>query len=508
MGDHNRTTTVQSLAVGRPDTIVQHLKRAAHRIGRRLRLVRELRDDGVDAHQMPTHRSASRSSYRGSYGGSVAYRIPGQPLSRVLGTRDAVLLGLGSILGTGVFVSLGIAAGVAGPGLILAIPIAAAVATCNGLSSAQLAASHPVSGGTYEYGYRYLNPALGFTAGWMFLCAKTASAATAALGLSGYIVDALGGTDAIWRLPVALSCVGVLTMVILSGMRTSSRLNTVVVSVTLVALGLLVVVGLVRGAGGTVRVATIFPSGGGSGAWGPIFHGAALMFVAFTGYGRIATLGEEVAEPKHTIPKAVILALLAAAGIYLAVGWIAIGTVGSARLARATAESAAPLEAVARGLASPGLTTVIAVGAIAAMAGVLLNLLLGLSRVALAMGRRGDLPAVFSRVDREQTTPAPAVALTAVLVAGLVLLRDVRVTWSFSAFTVLIYYAITNLAALRLPASQRRYPRSIAVVGLLSCLFLAIWVDPVIFQAGLALVIVGLAWHLLRSRVVPPAENR
>ncbi len=494
----------------RADPILHRLKRTVRRIGRGLGMVRELRDEAADAHQMPTNRSASRSSYRGSYGGSVAYRIPSQPLSRVLGTREAVLLGLGSILGTGVFVSLGIAAGVAGPGLILAIPIAAAVATCNGLSSAQLAASHPVSGGTYEYGYRYLTPALGFTAGWMFLCAKTASAATAALGLSGYIVNALGATDAIWRLPVALSCVGVLTMVILSGMRTSSRWNTVVVSTTLIALGLLVLVGLVRGAGGAVRMATIFPSGGGNGpggAWGPIFHGTALMFVAFTGYGRIATLGEEVAEPKHTIPKAVILTLLAALGIYLAVGWIAIGTLGSARLARATAESAAPLEAVARGLASPGLTTAVAVGAIAAMAGVLLNLLLGLSRVALAMGRRGDLPGVFSRVDRQQTTPAPAVALTAVLVAGLVLLRDVRVTWSFSAFTVLIYYAITNLAALRLPANQRRYPRGIAVIGLLSCLFLAVWVDPVIFQAGLALLIVGFAWHLLRTRVSPPAEN-
>ena len=90
-------------------------------------------------------------------------------LARVVGLPGAILLGLGSIVGTGAFVSIGIAAGVAGPSVVLVIALAACLATCNGLSSAQLAASHPVSGGTYEYGYRYLTPTLGFTAGWLFL---------------------------------------------------------------------------------------------------------------------------------------------------------------------------------------------------------------------------------------------------------------------------------------------------------------------------------------------------
>src|SRR5690606_38420555 len=117
---------------------------------------------------------------------------PHHRLKRELGLGGATMLGLGSMVGTGVFVSIGIAAGVAGPAVILAIAMAAAVATCNALSSAQLAASHAVSGGTYEYGYRYLNPALGFTAGWMFLCAKTASTATAALDFGGYLLRLLG----------------------------------------------------------------------------------------------------------------------------------------------------------------------------------------------------------------------------------------------------------------------------------------------------------------------------
>src|SRR5690606_6265630 len=148
---------------------------------------------------------------------------------RVVGVPGAVLMGLGSILGTGIFVSLGIAAGVTGPSVIFAVVAAAAVATFNGLSSAQLAASHPVSGGTYEYGYRYLNPTLGFTAGWMFLCAKSASAATAALGFAGYVLVLAGSSTATYRVALALAAVALLTLLVAGGMSRSSRANGVIV---------------------------------------------------------------------------------------------------------------------------------------------------------------------------------------------------------------------------------------------------------------------------------------
>jgi APA family basic amino acid/polyamine antiporter len=115
-------------------------------------------------------------------------------LRREVGVVGATMMGLGSIVGTGIFVSMGIAAGSAGPAVVLAIALSALIAVCNGLSSAQLAAAHPVSGGTYEYGYRWLHPSLGFLAGWMFVCAKTASAATAALGFSGYVLDLVEST--------------------------------------------------------------------------------------------------------------------------------------------------------------------------------------------------------------------------------------------------------------------------------------------------------------------------
>src|SRR5688572_2344114 len=164
-------------------------------------------------------------------------------LRRELGVGGAVMMGLGSIVGTGVFVSIGIAAGIAGPAVILATAIAACVAACNALSSAQLAANHPVAGGTYEYGYRYLRPWLGFTAGWMFLCAKSASAATAALGFAGYLLNALRVTNQAALVGVAVGMIAVLTLVVLFGIRQSSRANIAIVTVTLLALLAFVVAG-------------------------------------------------------------------------------------------------------------------------------------------------------------------------------------------------------------------------------------------------------------------------
>ena len=228
-------------------------------------------------------------------------------LARVVGIPGAVLMGLGSIVGTGIFVSVGVAAGVAGPAVLLAVALAAVVATFNGLSSAQLAASHPVSGGTYEYGYRYLNPALGFTAGWMFLCAKSASAATAALGFAGYTLAAFDVTDRWARIGVAVAIVGVLTAVLAGGMQRSNRTNAIIVSFTLLALGAFVLAGIPTAIDGA---RTSFDGAlTGTGAR-ELLHATALMFVAYTGYGRIATLGEEVKEPATTIPRAIVVALL------------------------------------------------------------------------------------------------------------------------------------------------------------------------------------------------------
>lgn len=417
------------------------------------------------------------------------------------------MMGLGSMVGTGVFVSIGIAAGVAGPAVILAIVIAAALAACNALSSAQLAASHAVSGGTYEYGYRYLNPALGFTAGWMFLCAKTASAATAALGFGGYFLRLVGAEPS--RVPwLAVAAVALFTLLVLGGIRRSSWMNTTIVSITLLALGAFIAFGLPRVIGvGTANLAPLLPSAETGGMHG-FLYATALMFVAYTGYARIATLGEDVIEPRRTIPRAIIVTLILAAVLYILVAVVAIGSVGADRLANASIAQATPLEAAARAMGAPLLATLIALGAVAAMLGVLLNLILGLSRVVLAMGRQSDLPPMFARLSRGGTAPAAAVVAVGIVVAALASVGSIETTWAFSAFTVLIYYAITNLAALRLPREQRLYPAWVAGAGLAACLFLAFWVPAAIWAAGLGLILVGLAWKAIAPRLWTAADRR
>ncbi|MFB8793776.1 MAG: APC family permease [Microcoleus sp.] len=411
-------------------------------------------------------------------------------LKRELDVFGATLMGLGSILGTGVFVSIGMAAEIAGSGVIIAVAIAALVAVCNGLNSAQLAANHPVSGGTYEYGYKYLNPWLGFTAGWLFLLAKTASAATAALGFAGYFLNVVGVADRTDLILTALVALATLTLIVLTGMRRSNIANIAIVSVTLLSLAVFVVAGL-------PEVSWEMPTVQNDSSSGSILHATALMFVAYTGYGRIATMGEEVREPQQTIPKAIILTLVLTMLLYVAVAIVFVGVGGVDKLSLQTATTAAPLEVIARSFRIPGVSQLLAVGAITAMLGVLLNLILGLSRILLAMGRRLDMPRVLARLNPSGTTPYVAVVAVEVAIALLILIGDVKTTWSFSAFNVLIYYAITNFAALQLSPTERLYPQWLAVVGLASCLFLAFWVQRQIWLIGLALIIAGLIWRAI-----------
>ncbi len=410
-------------------------------------------------------------------------------LKRELGLGGAILTGLGSMIGTGIFVSLGLAAGIAGPWVLVALVLAAGLALCNGLSSAQLAASHPVSGGTYEFGYRYLNPALGFTAGWMFLVAKSASAATAALGCMGYLFSAL-------PLPPAIPVVGAvvliwgLTGVVLLGVRRSNQVNLAILTVTFLSLLTFVI------------VATQYAQRQGwvGLTWGwntlslpDLLQATALMFVAYSGYARITVLGEEIKEPERTIPRAIGLTIGLVLLLYLTVAIAALGGVGATALGQATYQQAAPLEVLAANFNVPLVRPLIAVGALTAMVGILLNLILGLSRMVLAMARRRDLPPVLARLNREGTRPTAAILTVACGICLLVLFGNVKTTWSFSAFSVLIYYAITNWAALQLP--DQRFPRWIAIVGLIGCATLAVWVEPMVWLSGSGLIGLGLGWH-------------
>ena len=389
-------------------------------------------------------------------------------LRRELGLGGAVVTGLGSILGTGAFVAIALAFDFAGAWIILAAPLAGLVAVFNGLSSAALAAAHPVAGGTYEYGIRFLGQWPGFVAGWLFLVAKSASAATAAL--------ALGSLLGVPWSPVVI--VGLVTALVAAGIRRTTRVNTVLITTTLVGLVTFVVIGTVATHEAGNPPPMTDPAS--------VLEAIAFLFVAYTGYGRIATLGEEVRDPAKIIPQAVVATLALTALLYTSIAWVVV------ELWRGSGITGESLFSIADSLDGGAIVT-IAAGA--AMAGVLLNLLLGLSRVWLAMGRRGDMPAALAGV--RDGSPRAAVWVAGTAIAALTLIGDLRVAWSFSAFSVLLYYAITNAAALRLSPDERRFPRWTAWAGLASCLFLAVWLDPVVVAISLAIIGAGICWRLL-----------
>jgi len=419
-------------------------------------------------------------------------------LIRAVGLPGAVMMGLGSIVGTGVFVSLGLAAGIAGPAMILALLLAGILAVCNGLSSAQLAAAHPVSGGTYEYGYKYVNGWAGYLAGWLFVCAKSASAATAALGFGGYFIKLLN-LDFIAAWQVGLLVAALVVLVAALGIKRSNLTNIVIVSITLVTLGVYVVTSIPQFHIDNFRPVfqnfandkNTFPS---------FFEATALMFVAYTGYGRVATLGEEIIDPVRNIPKAIIATLAISFVVYMLVAITSIGAVGAEVFFIGTIEDVAPLQVISESIHNPIVAVVLSLGAMTAMLGVLLNLILGLSRVIFAMGRKGDLPSFFAHVGAADHTPIVAVLTSGAVIMSLVLLKDIKIAWSFSAFTVLIYYAITNISALRLPADKRLYPRMFTWLGLLGCLSLGFWVEGEALVLGFMVLLAGVAWRVIYQR--------
>lgn len=450
-------------------------------------------------------------------------------------------MGLGSIIGTGVFVSIAIATDIAGSSVLIAIILAAFLALFNGLSSAQLAAAHPVSGGTYEYGYHFLNHWFGFTAGWTFLVAKSASAATAILGTVSYSFHMAGiSPGPVTHLIAGYVLLLTVTLLVRGGIRQSDRANRWMVLITLI--GLLLFAGaawLTNGLpttpfGDAMRqmtgdVASITGAGdatGAIGALGPnstpdthntpgshntpvasLFYATALMFVAYTGYGRIATLGEEVKNPQKTIPRAIITTMIVVVLLYLLITATVIQLMGAEAFAATLQGEAAPLVMASEILQISWIRWAVSIAAITAMTGVLLNLLLGLSRVLLSMARRSDMPTQFQTIHPSNGSPTKAVWGSFAIIAILLSTGSVQFTWSFSAVTVLIYYAITNLAALRLRGDERRFPAWISLAGLAGCLFLTLWVEAAIWIPAAGVVLAGWVWHAAAIRIARPQND-
>ncbi|WP_336087966.1 APC family permease [Nocardia sp. SSK8] len=404
----------------------------------------------------------------------------GGTLRRELGLRDSVVVGVAAMVGAGVFAALGPAAGVAGSWLLLALAVAAVVAYCNAMSSARLAARYPVSGGTYVYGRERLGEFWGYLAGWGFVVGKTASCAAMALTVGTYAWP--GQAHA-----VAVAVVVLVTAIDYVGVQKSALATRVIVAVVLAVLAVVVLAGL----GGNHSAATVLD--GEVGPYG-VLQAAGLLFFAFAGYARIATLGEEVREPERTIPRAILLALGLALAVYTLVAVAALLTLGSGGLAAATD----PLAQLVRTAGAGWLAPVVRVGAVLAATGSLMALILGVSRTSLAMARDGHLPATLAAVHPRYAVPHHAELAVGAVVAVLAATVDLRAAIGFSSFAVLAYYLIANLSAATLTAAEGRPARWIPVVGALGCVVLGFALPIGSVLAGLGVLAAGAAVYGLR----------
>ncbi|OKH77283.1 APC family permease [Mycolicibacterium mageritense] len=399
-------------------------------------------------------------------------------LQRRLGTVDAVIIGLGSMIGAGIFAALAPAAAAAGSGLLVGLAVAAVVAYCNATSSARLAARYPESGGTYVYGRERLGEFWGYTAGWSFVVGKTASCAAMALTVGLYVWPD-------WAHAVAVASVVALTVVNYAGIQKSALLTRVIVAIVLAVLAAVVVIVITSGHADATRLKL-----GEDATVAGVLQAAGLLFFAFAGYARIATLGEEVRDPARTIPRAIPLALAITLVVYAAVAVAALAVLGSNGLASAPA----PLADVVAAGGADGWQPVVRVGAAVAALGSLLALILGVSRTTLAMARDRHLPHALAAVHPRFKTPHRAEIVVGVVVATLAAFADLRGAIGFSSFAVLLYYAIANASAWTLGH------RLIPAVGLVGCLVLAFTLPLSSVITGLVVVAVGAAAYGLRKR--------
>jgi basic amino acid/polyamine antiporter, APA family len=408
-------------------------------------------------------------------------------LARRLGTGDAVIIGLGSMIGAGVFSAFGPAAAAAGAGLLIGLAVAAAVAYCNAVASAQLAAQYPTSGGTYVYGRERLGAWWGFIAGWGFVIGKTASCAAMALTFASY---AVAGPRWVQRL-VAVAAVVALSAANYRGISRTARLARVLVAVSVVALLVVIATIATSGNADASRIGGL--SSLGSGGLHGVLQAAGLLFFAFAGYARIATLGEEVRDPARTIPRAIPLALAITVVLYLAVGVVALAAAGPTALGASTRPLATAVRAVGESWALP----VVRIGAAVASLGALLALIAGIGRTGLAMARNRDLPRWLASVHGTYQVPDHAEIAVGAAVVVLVLTTDLRGAIGFSSFGVLVYYAVANASAFTQRAPHRRWPRALNLVGLVACLVLVGSLPAAAILAGLVMFAVGVAGRAL-----------
>lgn len=404
----------------------------------------------------------------------MARKEPQNALKRSLGLLDATAISVGAIIGGGIFVVTGIVAGLAGSALVVSMVVAAAIAFFTALSFAELAAWQPVEGSVYEYARQVISPFSGFLAGWMWIVSNTFTGAAVSLGFAYYLTASFPGLPA--NVVAAVLCLA-FTALNFFGARESARLNTILVAAKLLILGFFVVFGAFNA--NSANFAPFEPFNAG------VLYGAYFIFFAYTGFARAAVVAEEVKDAKRNVPKALLLSLAISTIIYVLVGIVAVGLVGSTELE----DSYSPLSQAISATGSPLAVQVVSIGGLLATASVLLTAILGVSRMAYSMARKKDLPQVLAKLHQKFSTPHYAIWVVGILMAALVLFFDLTGVVAVSTFGALFYYAFTNASALKLKTEQRRYHKIAPILGLGTCIVLLAFI---LFEVTQAWIIGGI----------------
>jgi len=383
---------------------------------------------------------------------------PDSRLSRRLGIGGATAVGLGAMLGTGVFASWTPAFHYAGDALLIALLIAGVVAGLNAWSSIRLAAAHPVSGGSYSYGRRWLGRPAGVAAGFAFVIGKSASAGAAALTIGAYLAPE-------YQRFIGFAAVLLMLAIDLRGVVTSAAISGVLSGFVIVVLLWFVWV-VSRGINTFGSSGQPVPIVGGARG---LLEAAAVLFVAFAGYARVTVLGEEVRDPRKVIPRAVLISLVVVFAIYLLVGFCVLYAADGVGIEL----SSAPLLSIANFVPVQGLPTAIRIAACVAAGAALLSLIAGMGRTMFAMGHGGDLPQALTKVSSRKA-PVAGELVAAVLVIAVVLVGGIAGALALSAGSIGIYYSVAHLSAMRMSTDEHPPPRVVPYLGLVGCAVLVI----------------------------------
>jgi basic amino acid/polyamine antiporter, APA family len=409
-------------------------------------------------------------------------------LRREIGLFGATALGIGAIIGSGIFIVTGIVAGVAGPAMILSVLIAGVIAIFSAMSVAELGAYLPEEGGTYAYAQKLISPFAGFIAGWIWIFSNIFVGAAVSLGFAHYFVTLFPGVPV--KIIAMVICL-VFIVINYLGLKESVLFNNFLVTAKVLILLFFVAFGL-----GFFKPDNFTPFAP-EGSMG-ILSGAALIFFAYTGFARVTIMAEEVKNPEKTIPRSIYLALGISTVIYLLVSIVAIGLAG----APALAQSGSPLSDAIGSTGSSGAVLVISLGAMIATASVLLTTIMGISRIVFSMARSQDLPPLFERIHPRFSTPHYAIVITGACMIAALLLADLALVVAVSTFAMLLYYLIANIAALRLPREHRKYPAWVPITGALSCIGLIVFLSPDSWIIGCIGLLIGATWFFFHRKTV------